>query len=460
MDSDTIAAIATAAGEAALGIVRVSGPRALAVAGAVFQGAAGCPLADAPSHTVQYGWVVDLATREPVDEVLATVMRAPRSYTREDVVEFSGHGGAVAVRRVLDAVLAAGARPAEPCEFTKRAFLSGRLDLAQAEAVLQLIRATHDAAHTATLEQLRGGLSAAIRRLRERLLAVQAHLEVSVDFPGEEHATWSSASVDEQLRDGAQGVDGLLAAAARARPRVHGAVTVICGRPNVGKSMLFNAMLRRDRAIVHPRPGTTRDTIEELVVLDGMPLRLVDTAGLTDTADPVEQAGVSRSHDALAAADIALWVVDRSAPLTPQDAAVAVRLRGRRVLVALNKVDLPPQAAEAEIRAAAPAAPVVPVAARSGLGVPELEAQLVALLRPAAPVEPEGPWVTSARHDAALRRTAEALARARAAAGGGLSPEFVAVEVREALDQLGGITGESVSDELLAEIFSKFCIGK
>jgi len=457
---DTIAAIATAVGEASLGIVRVSGPQALEVAGRVFCARAGCALADVPSHTVQYGWVVDPATGEPVDEVLATVMRAPRSYTREDVVELSGHGGSVAVRRVLDVVLAAGARLAEPGEFTKRAFLHGRLDLAQAEAVLQLIRATHDAAYTATLQQLRGGLSAVIQRLRERLLTVQAHLEVSVDFPGEEHATWSAAALDDTLRVVEQEVTDLLTAADRGRARLHGAVTVICGRPNVGKSSLLNALLRRERAIVNPAPGTTRDTIEEVVILQGLPLRLVDTAGMTETSDPVEQAGVSRSHEALAAADVALWVVDRSMPLTPQDLAVAARLRDRRVVIALNKMDLPLRLSDADVQAALPAAPVVPVAARSGAGVPALEAQLVAVLQPAAPSEPQGPWVTSARHEQALRQAQAALRQARAAAVVGASPELVAVDVREALDQLGTITGESVGDELLATIFAQFCIGK
>ncbi|MBI4226710.1 MAG: tRNA uridine-5-carboxymethylaminomethyl(34) synthesis GTPase MnmE [Candidatus Omnitrophica bacterium] len=457
---DTIAAIATAVGEAGLSVVRVSGPQAMATVDRVFRRAAPGRLAEAPSHTVHYGWVLDPATGQPVDEVLATVMRAPRSYTREDVVELSGHGGVVAGRRILETVVAAGARLAEPGEFTKRAFLNGRLDLAQAEAVLQLIRATHEAAHTATVQQLRGGLSAVIRRARERLVTAQAHLEVGVDFPGEGHAVWSSPALDEALGAVEGEIAGLLTAAERARARIHGAVTVICGRPNVGKSSLLNALLRRERAIVSPRPGTTRDTVEETIVLHGMPVRFVDTAGLTESDDPLEQAGVARSREALAAADLALWVVDRSTPLTPQDAAVAALLAPRPCVVALNKVDLPSQLAMDAVRALAPASPVMPVAARDGQGIAELEAQIAARLAPPQPSEPRAPWVTHARHEAALREAHAAVRRARAALAGDQSPELVAVDVREALDQLGTITGETASDELLAAIFSQFCIGK
>lgn len=457
---ETIAAIATAAGEAGLSIVRVSGPQAVPVADRVFRASAkAATLAAAPTHTVQYGWIVDPASGQPVDEVLATVMRAPRSYTREDVVELSGHGGAVAGRRILDAVVSAGARVAGPGEFTKRAFLNGRLDLAQAEAVLQMIRATHDAAHTATLEQLRGGLSQVIRRAREQLLAVQAHLDVGVDFPGEDHATWSSSALDQALEAVEGEIGRLMTAAAYGRTRLHGAVTVICGRPNVGKSSVLNAMLRRDRAIVSPTPGTTRDTIEETIVVRGVPLRLIDTAGVTETTDPIEQAGMARSREALASADVALWVVDRSMPLTPHDAAVAALMAPRRVVVALNKTDLPSRVPDAAVRALAPSSPIVPVAARTGQGIEALEGELAALLQQASS-EPQGPSVTSARHEAALREAQAAVRRARASITAGASPELSVVDVRDALDQLGMITGETVTDDVLASIFAQFCIGK
>lgn len=457
---ETIAAIATAVGDAGIGIVRVSGPQAVAVADQVFRSATGRRLADAPTFTVHYGWVLDPVGGQAVDEALATVMRAPKSYTREDVVELSGHGGVVSVRRILEAVVAAGARVAEPGEFTKRAFLNGRLDLAQAEAVLALIRATHEAAHAAMLQQLRGGLSAVIQAIRQQLLTVRAHLEVRLDFPGEDHAPWAEAQVQTVLADLLRQMEALAASAAQGQARAAGVMTVICGRPNVGKSSLLNAMLRRDRAIVTPIPGTTRDTIEELMIVQGMPLRLVDTAGLTNTHDPVEAAGVQRSHEALRAANVALWVLDGSAPWTPQDAAVAALLRGRPVVAALNKMDLPQRLSLETLQAALPSAPVVPVSARESQGIDGLERQLTAVVQRMHAGDTEGPWVTSARHLAALRQAGEALRRAQVAAADSASPELVAMEIQEALDQLGRITGETASEDLLATIFSQFCIGK
>ena len=457
---ETIAAIATAVGEASLGVVRLSGPRAVAIADQIFRRAGGGRLADAATHTVQYGWVIDPATSADLDEALATVMRAPKSYTREDVVELSGHGGAVTVRRVLAAALAAGARLAEPGEFTKRAFLNGRIDLAQAEAVLQLIRAGHDGASTAALQQLRGGLSARFRALRERVLTTLAHLEVHIDFPGEEHAIWSTAVLDQTLGSIAEELARWLAAAERGRTQVVGCLTVICGRPNVGKSSLLNALLRRDRAIVTPVPGTTRDTLEELVMLEGMPLRLVDTAGVTESADPVERAGVERSREALACADVALWVVDGSEPLTPEDHAVAALVQDRRTIVAMNKADLPTRLSVEAVQALAPSAPVVSIAARDARGLEALEAQLLQVIHPEHAEDTDLPLVTQLRHQQALRETLDAVRRARVAVADQASPDLVAVEVREALDQLGMITGETASDELLATIFSQFCIGK
>lgn len=454
---DTIAAIATAVGEAGIGIVRVSGPQALAVADRLFRGTRGRPLASAAAGTVHHGWI--MVDGQAVDEVLATVFRAPQSYTREDVVEFSGHGGLVSVRQVLHAVVAAGARLAEPGEFTKRAFLHGRLDLAQAEAVLGLIQAAHEAAQTAMLDQLRGGLSTVLRAARERLLTVRAHLEVSVDFPGEEHAAWSPAEVQTQLAEAARQVERLVGSAARGHAQMGGTVTVICGRPNVGKSSLFNAMLKRDRAIVTPVPGTTRDTIEELVMLQGIPVRLVDTAGLAEPSDAVEAAGMARSHEALQVGDVALWVLDGSEPLTSQDLAVADRLHHQRAIAALNKSDLPQRLAVDQLRAAVPHIPIVPVAARASQGIEALEAALVGLIQ-RAPAEPGGPLVTSARQADALRRAAAALQRAQAAVVGQRSPELVAADVQEALDQLGVITGETATDDLLDAVFSQFCIGK
>lgn len=460
MANGTIAAIATALGEASIGMVRLSGPQAVAIADRLFRGAAGGRLADAPSLTVSYGWVVDPASGVEVDEVLATVMRAPRSYTREEVVELSGHGGVVGVRRILELVLAAGARLAEPGEFTQRAFLNGRIDLAQAEAVLQLIRATHEAARAATLQALRGGLSTTLGGLRRRLLSLQASLEVSVDFPGDDQAPRSSEQLQDDLTAIAHEMRGLADATERGQALAAGSLTVICGRPNVGKSSLLNALLRRDRAIVTAIPGTTRDTIEELLILDGLPVRLVDTAGLGPPGDLVEAAGIQRTQEALRQADAALWVLDRSVPWQPEDLAVARAVPDRRTVIALNKADLPARLAPDQLHTVLPGAPVVEISATQHQGIERLERQLTGLLRDRPPTDPQGPWVATARQREALRQAQAAVGRAGAALAAQGSPELVAVEVREALDQLGAITGETASDELLATIFSQFCIGK
>ena len=460
MGTDTIVAIATAVGEASVGMVRLSGPEAVTIADRLFRSTRGLRLASVPTFTVHYGWIVDPATGVEVDEVLATVMRAPKSYTREDVVEFSAHGGVVSVQRILELALYVGARLAEPGEFTKRAFLNGRIDLAQAEAVLQLIRATHEAAHTATLQQLRGGMSAAICAVRQRLVNVQAHLEVSVDFPGEEHAVRPSEQLLAELLAVGREVERWLRVGSQAKARLDGYLTVICGRPNVGKSSLLNALLGRDRAIVTPVPGTTRDTIEESMMVHGVPIRLVDTAGLTDSTDPVERLGIARSHEALEAADVALWVLDSAEPFLPQDRAIARWVRNRRTVVVLNKVDLPQRLAIEEVRAIVPEAPIVSVSARRAVGLESLQAQLVGLIRAASPTDSEIPLVTHRRHLEALSRTRQAVAQAHAALSRQASYELVLVDVQEALDSLGSITGETLTDELLETIFSQFCIGK
>ena len=459
-EPETIAAIATAPGDASLGVVRLSGPRALEIADHVFRGSSPQPLAATLGYTARYGWVVNLQTGQAIDEVLALVMRAPRSYTREDVVEFSGHGGLVGVRRILGVLLAAGARLAEPGEFTRRAFLNGRIDLAQAEAVLQLIRATHEAAHTATLQQLRGGLSAEIRTLRDRLIAVQAHLEVMVDFPGEDHETWAGGLIGEKLEAARAAASRLLEGAQRATCMTQGLLTVICGRPNVGKSSLLNAILRRERVIVSSIPGTTRDTIEEFVMLHGLPVRLVDTAGISASSEVLEAAGTQRSREAVTAADAAVWVVDGSEPLTPLDAEVAHLIRGRQALVALNKMDLPRRVSEEDIAGLLPDVPIVPVAARTGEGIHALERTLTSLALDAQPAELHAALVVNVRHREALQRALGAIQQASEAMAARASPELVVVDVREALDQLGLVTGETVSDELLDAIFSQFCIGK
>uniref|UniRef100_A0A832I2S3 tRNA modification GTPase MnmE n=1 Tax=Eiseniibacteriota bacterium TaxID=2212470 RepID=A0A832I2S3_UNCEI len=463
---DTIAALATAPGEAGLAVVRVSGPRALPVADAVFRGRA--PLAAAATHTLHHGWAVEPGS-ERLDEVVAAVFRAPHSYTREDVVEVSCHGGRIAAARVLAALRRAGARAAGPGEFTLRAFLNGRLDLAQAEAVADVVRAETQAAHALALGQLAGGLSRAVASLGARLEDALAEVEARVDFAEDVGGVETPPHVVAAIAGAARDMEGLLAGAAWARAVREGVRAVIVGRPNVGKSSLFNALLGEERAIVSDEPGTTRDRVSEAVELAGVRVTLSDTAGLREGAGAVEAIGVARAREALESAPLAIWVVDASAPLDAADRWIAARLAGRRAVVALNKRDLPAVTGEVEVRAVLPGdaavAACVGVSAARGEGLGALRDALVAALGGAAGAGGVARGdlaaaVSNPRHAEAMTRALEALGRAAAAARGGEPGELVALELREALGALGEITGRTVGEDLLERIFARFCVGK
>jgi len=488
---DTIAAIATALGAAGLAVVRVSGSSALAVAEAVFEGAR---LSQAPGNTLHHGWAVwpetagdpgadalpiagrgasiaaSLAAsvaedgrtrtvRTRLDEVVAAVFRAPRSYTRQDVVEFSCHGGALSAARVLAALLAAGARPARPGEFTLRAFLNGRLDLAQAEAVADLVHAETEAAHTLALGQLRGELSRRLAALSEALRDSVAEVEARVDFAEDVGGVEVPGHVLDRIAGAGSALAALLEGAAYGRALREGARVALVGRPNVGKSSLFNALLGERRAIVTPHAGTTRDLVSEAIEMAGVRVTLVDTAGLREGGGPAEREGVARARAALEESAVVLWVVDVSAPLDPEDRRIAASLAERSVLVALNKCDLP---GVVEVRAldealGAPPFAAVATSAIRGDGIAELHAALARLL-----AGPGGLAVAVAnpRHAEALGRARDALGRAHAAALESAAGEIVSLELHEALRAIGEVTGESVDEDLLERIFSRFCIGK
>jgi tRNA modification GTPase len=451
---DTIAAIATPAGRGAIGIVRVSGPAAIAIARRLFRGRR--PADEIAGGTFARGWIE--AEGERLDEVLCLVMRAPASYTGEDVVEFQGHGGPAPLSRVLRAVLAAGARPAGPGEFTRRAFMNGRLDLAQAEAVADLIAGASEAAARMATAQLDGGLSRRLGGLRERLAELLARLEAEIDFADDDGVEPMGAeALGQRLQAVADELAHLIADAGRGRRYREGARVVIAGRPNVGKSTLMNALLRAERAIVTAEPGTTRDVIEDGLELAGMPVRLLDTAGIRSGAGEVERLGVARAQAAVAGADLVLFLIDGSQPLADEDARLRAGIAGPLIL-AVNKCDLPSVIDGEAVSALAGGAPIVRVSALAGEGVGNLEAAAARALLGGAPGE--DPIVSNARHADALARTAEAVTRARSAAASRLSPEFVAADLRTALASLGEITGETATDELLDLIFSRFCIGK
>lgn len=456
--ADTIAAIATAPGEAAIGVIRVSGPAALAIAARLFHPAAPRSLEALPSHTVHLGQIRDPETGQPVDQVLLTLFRAPRSYTGEDVVEISAHGGPVPLRRILALCLAQGARLAEPGEFTCRAFLHGKLDLAQAEAVMDVVSARTERGLDVALGQLEGRLSALVRAARDAVLPLVAHLEATLDFP-EEVPEMPRAAVAERIADARASVERLLAGAQAGRLYREGARVVIVGRPNVGKSSLLNALLREERAIVTAIPGTTRDVIEEGANIHGVPLRAIDTAGIRQTDDPIEAIGVQRTLDQFAAADLVLAVFDASQALEEDDRRLLERVRGRRVLLVANKCDLPRRADLTLLTESLPGVPLVCVSAREGTGLPALEEQVAEMLLGGWRGQ-EAPLVASARHQAALTAARAALQQAAATLDAGLPLELATTDLRAALDALGQVTGESVSDALLADIFGRFCIGK
>ena len=454
---DTIAAVATPAGRGAIGIVRLSGPRALAIAEELFRGKR--PVSEIPAFGAALGWVEDQGER--LDQALCLVMRAPLSYTREDVVEFHCHGGPEPLRRVLFAVLNRGARLAEPGEFTRRAFLAGRIDLSQAEAVAELISSQSEAQARAALLRLGGQLGRAIGGLRGELIEVLAGLEAGIDFAEEEDV---GAMTPEELTGRLSGflaeVERLLRESERGRVKEEGWSVAIVGRPNVGKSTLMNALLREDRVIVTEHPGTTRDVVEEAIVLEGLLVRLSDTAGIRESAEAVERLSVERSRRAAATADLVLLVLDGSEPLQPEDRELLQEPAGPPRLLVKNKADLDRALSEEEVSRLAAGAPVVAISALTGQGLSELEAGIKELA--GAGEVGAGPMraLANFRQRESLRRAGRALQQAEAALQQGLSDEFVAADLRAAAEALGEITGESVSDQVLDQIFSRFCIGK
>ena len=470
---DTIAAIATAPGEGAVGMVRISGPEALAIGERLFRSSRrgerrpARPGQRRRSHQLYHGHVVDPESGAAVDEVLVAFMRGPRTYTRQDVVEITGHGGGVSVREILRLVVAAGARPAERGEMTLRAFLSGRLDLAQAEAVLDAVRARTPGALSLATGQLAGGLSRAIAGVRQDVLEVFAHLEATIDFAEDDVPPLPRDALLEPLQRAEAKLSALLATARAGRLVREGMRVAIVGRPNVGKSSLLNALLQTDRAIVTPIPGTTRDVIEETIDLDGVPVALADTAGIGETDDPVERIGVARSREALAAADFTLLVVDGSTPLTGEDGEIGALVRAAAgpgtAIVVLSKADLPHTVQPEAAQDLAPGGRVVRVSSATGAGLGELRQALrqAALGGDGAPaLGTREAVVASARHRDALERARQALWEAMRAAEQELAADLVCIDLRACLAALGEVTGESVTEDLLERIFSQFCIGK
>jgi tRNA modification GTPase len=454
MLEDTITAIATPLGEGGLAVIRISGPRALAVAEASFRpiGKSSLPPSAAPTHTVHFGRIVRRG--QAVDEVMLSVLRAPRSFTREDVVEISCHGGLLPARLVLETLLENGARLAAPGEFTRRAFLNGRIDLAQAEAVADLIHSRTELALAAAHEQLAGKLSRRINLLRDDLMKILAHIEAHIDFPDEDIAPDTREKLIGRLRAAMAFMDELLRTANEGQILRRGIRAAIVGRPNAGKSSLLNQLLGRDRAIVSAVPGTTRDTIEETANIRGLPVLFIDTAGLREASNEIEEEGIRRSRQSLAAAELILHVLDGSEPLRPTDEAYLAEFAGKPRILVRNKADLP------RLLELPATAGVVDVCCLTGQGVEELKDAIKERVW-AGEIRAEMLQVMiNARHQDALRRARAATERTAEALSINLSLELAALDLRIAANAVGEIVGKTSTEDLLDSIFSQFCIGK
>lgn len=458
--SDTISAIATPRGEGGIGIIRVSGTLAIPIACQIFKSPQHRSPADFPSHTLHFGHIIDSRSGDTIDEAMLGVMRSPKSYTTEDIVEFNCHGGIMSLTAVLEQTLRSGARVAEPGEFTRRAFLNGKIDLAQAEAVIDLIRAKTNLTRRIAMDGLTGRLSQEVNGLNGRLVNLLAEVEASIDFPEEELDFLNR----ESLRKAALAIEDelnlLIATASAGKILREGIKVAILGKPNVGKSSLLNELLMSDRAIVTEVPGTTRDTIEVPLDLEGVPIELIDTAGIRQTEDAVEKQGVERSMNYLNLADLILMVFDAAQPLVDADIELLQAAHSRNTVLILNKVDLPILTTIENLRIHAAQCPVVQTSMLDGRGIENLKATLLQRIRGDNFVSDDSPIVTNMRHHDALHRAQKSLRIALKSIIGQMPLEVIAVDLRSSLDAMGEIVGKTTTEDILDRIFSQFCVGK
>ena len=456
---DTISAIATALGEGAVGIVRISGPNSLVLAEQMFFTKDGNTLSMYESRRMVYGHVED-ETGNTVDEALCVFMPGPHSYTGEDVVEIQCHGGIQSLKTILGLTFAKGARPAEPGEFTKRAFLNGRMDLAQAEAVMDIINARSKEALKLAIRQQKGQLSTEIRHIRDALKDVVVHLEAVIDYPEEDIEDVTFDEVKNCIITGLASVNNLLSRAHTGKIMREGLLTAIVGRPNVGKSSLLNCLLREERAIVSEIPGTTRDIIQEQMLIEGIPLVLADTAGIRKTDDFVESIGVEKTKEILAASELAVVVLDGSEPLRIEDKEILSSIEGREHVIIVNKVDLPCLLDLEALKAKFGPRNVLTLSVKSTKGVDAFVQWLKNFVYGAGGTVEKGAFVQNVRHEKLLSTTRESLNDALIAAEKHIPYDCIVIDLRNAIDQLGAITGETVQDEIINEIFARFCLGK
>ena len=457
MYDDTVAAVATAMGEGGIGIVRISGERALEILNKVF-----CSVKKSPveNRKLTYGFVEDNFTGEKIDEVMAVYMKAPHSYTAEDVVEIQCHGSIVSLRKILALVLKNGARLAEPGEFTKRAFLNGRLDLSQAEAVIDLIKAKSDKTFDVALSQLEGSFSKKIKEIRADLVDILVNITVNIDYPDEDIEVITYENLISGLAAVKTKVDSMLATADTGRILREGLNIAIIGKPNVGKSSLMNALLRETRAIVTEIPGTTRDTIEEALTIRNIPVKLTDTAGIRHTDDVIEKIGIEKSKESFNKADLIIFMVDNARPLDDEDREIIEYIGDRKVIVIINKTDLESRLNRNEIEEKLPGAIIIEAAVAKDQGISILEDEIEKLVFDGRVKQNDSMMVTNVRHKALLEEASSALKDASSMAEAGEALEFLEIDVNRAYEALGEIIGEAVNEDIINEVFARFCLGK
>lgn len=460
MKSDTIAAISTAMADSGIGIIRISGSEAFSVIDRIYRSKSGKKkLSKEKSHTVHYGFIQ--VGEDVIDEVLVTVMRAPRTFTAEDTVEINCHGGVCAMRRVLEAAVCHGARPAEPGEFTKRAFLNGRIDLSQAEAVMDVIQAKNEYALRSSVSQLKGSVMRTIKSLREKILYHMAYIESALDDPEHISLDGYSDTVQQEISQVLADVNHLIATADNGRILREGIETVIVGKPNAGKSSLLNVLVGEERAIVTEIAGTTRDILEETINIHGITLHITDTAGIRDTEDIVEKIGVGKAREKAQDADLILYVADSSKVLDENDEEILKLLQGKKAVILLNKSDLKPVTTEQMLlEKTGRNYPVIPISAKEYQGIDQLEDTLKEMFYQGQISFNDEVCITNMRQKSLLMEAAESLKQVLASIRMGMPEDFLSIDLRSAYEALGGITGESFGEDLVNEIFAKFCMGK
>lgn len=457
---ETIAAISTPMGEGGIGIVRMSGPKSLDIAQKIFRPKVKRPFCDLKNRTLYLGNIID-SKGEIIDEVLLAIFKAPYTYTREDMVEINCHGGLASQKRILSCILDMGARLAEPGEFTKRAFLNGRIDLSQAEAVIDIIRAKTDRALAAANRKLKGDFSKKIEQVRSRLLDVMAHIEANIDFPEEDIPEADPVYIKGEITEALNITEELINNIGAGRILNEGLSTLILGNTNVGKSSLLNALLQEERAIVTDIPGTTRDIIEEYIDICGIPIRIIDTAGIRQTTDEIEQIGISRAMKYLEEAELVLLIIDISRKLTEDDLNLINLIKDKTVIVVINKVDLPAAVDDEEIKALLSEARFVKISALKQEGIEELKNTIYEVISDKMGfISDEGIITADERQRRVLDESRKFLEGALAAIDRGMPIEMVEIDIRDAWEKLGEITGDTISDEIINTIFQKFCIGK